>query len=142
MIADVDGRDLAARFFVYTEAETTMLIRRLFAAIASLQMLPPWSGVSTAKCVKLWACNMAQTLHLKRLVIVKTKATEQAEKPENGPCPGPLCAAVDQILSAVNRRDLAANACRSVAHEWPRSEIVNKVTHTLTCTRVRRYASP
>ena len=57
-------------------------------------------------------------------------------------CPSPLCAAGDQILSAVIRRDLAANACRSVAHERPRSEIVNKVTHTVTCTHTRRYAFP
>ena len=51
-------------------------------------------------------------------------------------------AAGDQILSAVIRRDLAANACRSVAHERPSSEIVNKVTHTLTCTHARCFPFP
>ena len=30
-------------------------------------------------------------------------------------------------------------ACRSVTHERPRSDIVNKVTHTLTCTHTRRF---
>ena len=54
------------------------------------------------------------------------------------PRPGPLCVAGDEILAAVIRRDLAANACRLVAHKRPRSEIVNKVTHTLTCTHARR----
>ena len=55
---------------------------------------------------------------------------------------GPVCKAGDQIWSAVIRRDLAANACSEVAHERPRSEIVNKVTHTLTCTHARRYPFP
>ena len=58
------------------------------------------------------------------------------------PRPGPVCKAGDQIWSAVIRRDLAANACSEVAHERPRSEIVNKVTHTLTCTHARRYPFP
>ena len=40
------------------------------------------------------------------------------------------------------RRDLAANACSQVAHERPRSEIVNKVTYTLTCTHACRYPFP
>ena len=39
----------------------TVVFRRLFAALTCLQKLQPWSGVSTAKCLKLWACNMAQT---------------------------------------------------------------------------------
>ena len=47
-----------------------------------------------------------------------------------------------QIFSAVIGRDLAANACRPVAHEGPRSEIVNKVPHALTCTHARRYGFP
>ena len=55
-----------------------------------------------------------------------------------------MCTAGDQVWSAVIRRDLAANACSSVAHdhERPRSEIVNKVTHTLTCTHARRCPFP
>ena len=36
----------------------------------------------------------------------------------------------------------ATNVCRLVAHERPRSEIVNKVTHTLTCTHARRCPFP
>ena len=39
-------------------------------------------GISTAKCLKLWAFNMDQTLCEQHLVVAKTKATEQAEKPE------------------------------------------------------------
>ena len=53
-----------------------------------------------------------------------------------------MCKPGDQIWSTVIRRDLAANACSEVAHERPRSEIVNKVTHTLTCTHARRYPFP
>ena len=53
-----------------------------------------------------------------------------------------LCAAGDQVFSAVIRRDPSANACSSVGHGWLRSEIVNQVTPTLTCTHARRFAFP
>ena len=53
-----------------------------FAALTCLQKLQQLSWVSTAKCSKLWACNMAQTPYEQHLVVAKTKATEQAEKPE------------------------------------------------------------
>ena len=58
------------------------------------------------------------------------------------PAVGLLCATGDQILCGVIRRDLASNACRSVARERPRSENKNKMTQTLTCTHARRYAFP
>ena len=58
-----------------------------------------------------------------------------------GPC-YLVCAAGDEIWSAVIRRDLPTDACRSAAHEQPRSEIVHSVTHTLTCTHARCCVFP
>ena len=41
-------------------------------------------SLMTAKCLKLWACNMAQALCEEHLVVAKTEAREQAEEPEKG----------------------------------------------------------
>ena len=58
-----------------------------------------------------------------------TVSTQEDKLQERGKVtrPGLLCAVGDHVLPAVIRRDLAAKASRLVAHEWPRSEIVNKV---------------
>ena len=46
------------------------------------------------------------------------------------------------LICSDQTRPGRANACSLVAHERPRSEIINKVTHTLTCTHARRYPLP
>ena len=67
----------------------------------------------------------------------------RAKKGESGKgylCPGSLCAAGDQILSAVIRRDQGANACRWVAHQRtsarPFAHGQSVLRHTLLCYHV------
>ena len=58
------------------------------------------------------------------------------------PRPGPVCKAGDLICSNQTRSGRERVQRGRARYEQPRSEIVNKVTHTLTCTHARRFPFP
>ena len=59
-----------------------------------------------------------------------------------GTPPGPsVCGRWSDLICSDQTRS-GRERVQLVAHERPRSEIVNKVTHTLTCTHARRYPFP